>query len=291
MTSPGCADGPGGSGDAGDASGRDAAESVLRVATYNVRGLRDDRQALARVIRALRPDVLCVQEAPRLPGWRRQRRAFARAAGMSVAAGGRIGGTAVLTAPGVRLLRGDGHRLRWFSGLEWRSIALAVVEKGRERYAVCSAHLDLLAGARLRHAAQIVPILERAARESGAAPVLAGDLNEPPGAPVWRYLEGRYVDCFAAATSGGVPAGDGSDAGVSAGEGDVDALGATFPARRPRVRIDAIFAGPGLAVVSCGGGAEPADLAAASDHLPVVAEIAPVPVRPPGEHRPWSDGS
>ncbi|WP_169978675.1 MULTISPECIES: endonuclease/exonuclease/phosphatase family protein [unclassified Microbispora] len=242
---------------------------MLRVATYNVRGLRDDRGALVRVIRALRPDVLCLQEAPRLPGWRRQRRALARAAGLSVAAGGRVGGTAVLTAPAVRLLRGRGHRLRWFAGLEWRSVALAVVEKDRERYAVCSAHLDLAAGARLSHAAQIVPLLERAAREFGAAPVLAGDLNETPEAPVWRLLGGRYTDCFTAARG---------PAPLSAAGGDDGRAGATFPARDPRVRIDAIFAGPGLTVVSYGGAdAPPGDLAAASDHRPVVAELVPTP--------------
>ncbi|MBX6383750.1 MAG: endonuclease/exonuclease/phosphatase family protein [Microbispora sp.] len=236
----------------------------MRVATYNIRGLRDDGEALVRVIRALRPDVLCLQEAPRLPGWRRARRALARATGLSVAAGGRVGGTAVFTAPSVRLLRGRGHRLRWFAGLEWRSVALAVVEKDRHRYAVCSAHLDLLAGARLRHAAEILPFLERAARRFGAAPVLAGDLNEPPGAPVWRLLGSRYVDCFTAAPP------------ITA-DADRDPAGATFPAREPRVRIDAIFAGPGLTVVSCGGADVPAvDLAAASDHRPVVAEIAPV---------------
>ncbi|GGO11535.1 endonuclease/exonuclease/phosphatase family protein [Microbispora bryophytorum] len=246
---------------------------MLRVATYNVRGLKDDRKALVRVIRALRPDVLCLQEAPRLPGWRRERRALVRAAGLSVAAGGRVGGTAVLTAPAVRLLHGRGHRLRWFPGLEWRSTALAVVEKtvekDRERYAVCSAHLDLLAGARLRHAAQIVALLERAAGEFGAAPVLAGDLNEIPGAPVWRLLGGRYTDCFAA-VRGPAPR-------IGADE-DESRAGATFPARDPRVRIDAIFAGPGLTVVSYGGAAVPAeDLTAASDHRPVVAEIARTP--------------
>ncbi|MBE3009245.1 endonuclease/exonuclease/phosphatase family protein [Microbispora sp. NEAU-D428] len=246
---------------------------MLRVATYNVRGLKDDRRALVRVIRALRPDVLCLQEAPRLPGWRRERRALARAAGLSVAAGGRVGGTAVLIAPAVRLLRGRGHRLRWFAGLEWRSIALAVVEKtvekDRERYAVCSAHLDLHAGARLSHAAQIVPLLERAARQYGAAPVLAGDLNETPGAPVWRLLAGRYTD--------GLSAVRGAEPRIGA-EGDDGGGGATFPARAPRVRIDAIFTGPGLTVVSYGGADVPAeDLAAASDHRPVVAEIAFTP--------------
>nr|WP_225311299.1 endonuclease/exonuclease/phosphatase family protein [Microbispora cellulosiformans] len=272
MTSPGSAE---------DAP-EDAAGNVLRVATYNVRGLKDDRRALARVIRALRPDVLCLQEVPRLPVRRHGRPVFsravpvsltalARAAGLSVAAGGRLNGTAVLISPAVRLLRGEGRRLRWFTGLERRAVAVAVVEKGRDRYAVCSAHLDLLAGARLSHAAEIVPILEGAAREFGAAPVLAGDLNEPPGAPVWRLLGARYADCFAAAPdAGGSRTADGAAEGGGCGEG-----GSTFPARDPRVRIDAIFAGPGLTVLSCGGAdVTPGDLTAASDHRPVVAEIA-----------------
>ncbi|GGO09200.1 hypothetical protein GCM10010116_18610 [Microbispora rosea subsp. aerata] len=242
---------------------------MLRVATYNIRGLKDDRRALVRVIRALRPDVLCLQEVPRLPGWRRKRRALARAAGLSVAAGGRVGGTAVLIAPAVRLLHGRGHRLRWFAGLEWRSVALAVVEKDHERYAVCSAHLDLVAGARLSHAAEIVPLLERAARAFGAAPVLAGDLNETPGSPVWRLLATRYTDCLTTARTTAPRTGVDAD--------DARAI-ATYPSRDPRVRIDAIFADPRLAVVSYGGADAPAgDLALASDHLPVAAEIGYAP--------------
>ena len=38
---------------------------VLRVATYNIRALRDDRRAVVRVITALDADLVCVQEAPR----------------------------------------------------------------------------------------------------------------------------------------------------------------------------------------------------------------------------------
>ncbi|MFC7643570.1 endonuclease/exonuclease/phosphatase family protein [Streptosporangium lutulentum] len=37
---------------------------VIRVASYNVRSMRDDTAALGRVITGLRADVLCVQEAP-----------------------------------------------------------------------------------------------------------------------------------------------------------------------------------------------------------------------------------
>ncbi|MCT9930138.1 endonuclease/exonuclease/phosphatase family protein [Planotetraspora sp. A-T 1434] len=237
---------------------------MLRVATYNVRGLRDDRAALVRVIRAMRPDVLCLQEVPRFSGWRAKRRRLARDTGMTVAAGGRVGGVAVFAGPGVRVLHGRGARLRWFPGLEWRAVALAVVEKDGVRYAVCSAHLDLLPGARLRHATQIVPMLQRTARMFGARAVLAGDVNEQPGEPTWRYLADRFTDCFGChAASSGAALADRREGG-------------TFTATDPARRIDAIFAEAGLAVLTCGGAQAAAeDLRRASDHLPVVADIGP----------------
>ncbi|MBP2702457.1 endonuclease/exonuclease/phosphatase family protein [Microbispora sp. RL4-1S] len=229
---------------------------MLRVASYNVRGLRDDRAALIRVVAAARPDVLCVQEAPRFASWRARRRRLAHRAGMTVAAGGRAGGVAVFAGPAVRVLHGSGHPLRRYAGLEWRAAAVAVVEKEGARYAVCCAHLDLVAGARLRHATEVVAVLDGTARVFGAAPVLAADVNEEPDGPAWRYLARRWADCFAVA-----PRGDGR----------------TFPAARPSMRIDGVFAGPGLEVLSCGGvaGVPAADLAAASDHLPVIADLRP----------------
>ena len=39
----------------------------LRIASYNVRALQDDVAALARTIRAIDPDVLCLQEVPWIP--------------------------------------------------------------------------------------------------------------------------------------------------------------------------------------------------------------------------------
>jgi exonuclease III len=36
----------------------------LRVLSWNVHGLRDDQQALTRIVRDLDPDVMWVQEAP-----------------------------------------------------------------------------------------------------------------------------------------------------------------------------------------------------------------------------------
>lgn len=235
--------------------GRPAASGVpattLRVACYNVRSLRDDVDALVRVITAMRPDVLCLQEVPRLLWWRRA--VLARRVGMTVAAGRRGGPLAVLAGPGVRTVHAEYHLLRPFPPLQRRALTIAVVAKDGRRAAVGSVHLDLSAGARLWHAAEIAEHMARVRDRFGVPDVLAGDLNEGPGRPAWRYLTRRYTDCFAAAP-----------------EGD----GATFPAARPRHRIDGVFAGPGLAVRACGvPRATPADLAAATDHLPVLADL------------------
>ncbi|GAT64933.1 endonuclease/exonuclease/phosphatase family protein [Planomonospora sp. ID91781] len=226
---------------------------VLRVASYNVRSMRDDVAALGRVVAALRADVLCVQEAPRFLCWRCRRRRLAAFGGLRVAAGLRAGGLAVLTGPGVRLLHGEGRLLRHFPGLERRAIAIAVVEAEGARVAVGCVHLDLDQEARLHHAGEALDLVEEVAGRFGALPVLAGDINEQAHQPAWRHLTGRLADCYAVS-----PRGD----------------GLTFPARNPGKRIDAVFAVAGVSVVSCGGiEADPADLAAATDHLPVVAEL------------------
>ncbi|MFF5204744.1 endonuclease/exonuclease/phosphatase family protein [Streptosporangium sp. NPDC000396] len=227
---------------------------VLRVASYNVRSMKDDVAALGRVITALRADVLCVQEAPRFLCWRRKRGKLAASGGLSVAAGRRLGGVSVLIGPGVRLLHGEGHLLKFFFGLEQRAIAIAVVETGGQRVAVGSVHLDLDGAARLHHAAEAMALLRAAADRFGALPVLAGDINEQSHEPTWRYLAERLTDCYPVS-----PRGDGR----------------TFPARGPRERIDGIFAAAGFSVISCGGAeVDPADLTAATDHLPVVAELS-----------------
>ncbi|MFJ2029257.1 endonuclease/exonuclease/phosphatase family protein [Streptosporangium sp. NPDC087985] len=226
---------------------------LLRVASYNVRSMRDDAAALGRVITALHADVLCVQEAPRFLGWRHRRGRLAASGGLTVAAGRRPGGVAVLVGRDVRLLCGEGHLLKYFPGLERRALAIAVVEAGGQRVAVGSIHLDLDAAARSYHAGEALALLRAAAGRFDALPVLAGDINEHSHDPTWRFLAGQLADCYPVS-----PRGD----------------GLTFPSRRPRERIDAIFAAAGLQVISCGGaGAGPADLAAATDHLPVVAEL------------------
>ncbi|WP_344056853.1 endonuclease/exonuclease/phosphatase family protein, partial [Sphaerisporangium rubeum] len=173
--------------------------------------------------------------------------------GLRLVSGRRAGGVAVLAAPDVGVLHAGGHLLRGFAGLERRAVALAVVERHGVRLTVASVHLDLSAPARMCHAAEIMALAGPLAARFEAPLVLAGDVNEPPGGPVWRYLGRGLADCYPLA-----PYGD----------------GLTFTARRPGRRIDAVFAAPALRVRSCGTvDAMAADLTAATDHLPVVAEL------------------
>ena len=72
---------------------------VVRVASYNTRDFLDDHRLSARLVRALDPDVLCLQEVPRrlFGGWRVAR--FAGACGLHWAGHHRgSGGTTILTS-------------------------------------------------------------------------------------------------------------------------------------------------------------------------------------------------
>ncbi|MFX4293807.1 endonuclease/exonuclease/phosphatase family protein [Streptomyces bohaiensis] len=252
----------------------------LRLLSYNVRSLRDDTAALARVIRATEPDVVCLQEAPRFTGWRRRTAALGRATGLHLVAGGAPArGVAVLTTLRPVVERTADLPLPATPGLHRRAVALAVLRLGHARLAVASCHLGLAAAERRRHAALLTDLLPRTAH--GAPLVLAGDLNEPPGGAA-RATLGRLLR-------------DGWDQAPAGGR-------LTFPADAPDRAIDAVLAGPGVTVLRCGvpdpreGGPGAADLRAASDHLPVLAVLrvaappaGPPRARPAGTRRPVAD--
>jgi endonuclease/exonuclease/phosphatase family metal-dependent hydrolase len=229
-------------------------DATLRLVSWNVRDLLGDPFALRRVLRALAPDVLCLQEAPRrLPGVVRNGM-LARACGLRFVAGGRTsGGTALLVGPRIGVRRAVAARLP-VRGLFTRSRGLVVAElvaalPGRPlELTVACLHLPLEPDLRVRHAELAVAALDRRPRPS----VVCGDLNEPPGAPAWRLLE------------------------HAAGRDPAPDAGPTFPAGRAHTRLDAVFVGAGLDVLGYGdGGAEPADVVRASDHLPVVVDLTP----------------
>lgn len=225
-----------------------SASMSLTVLTWNVRDLLGDPFAVTRVLRAAGADVVCLQEAPRWPGSRRRLVGLSRQAGMYFAGGGRAGaGTALLVSRRTRT--DDVHAVRLpVSG--WRArprgaVRALVSLPGTQAISVTCVHLGLDADERSAHVARVLASLP-----PGASAVVAGDLNEGPGGPSWLALSARAVD---------------------RGEGSA----ATFRSTRPRHRIDAVLVDPALEVSGYGfpPGVAEADVVAASDHRPVVAEI------------------
>jgi endonuclease/exonuclease/phosphatase family metal-dependent hydrolase len=224
--------------------------SELRLLTYNVRAFRDDRDSVAAVVRACRPDVVCVQEAPRFLRWRSKRAALARLSGLVVATADRTGGLMVMTSMRARVMSTSFTLLPSSPRLHQRAVCTAVVSVDGALWAVASIHLSLSSAERVAHLAPMWSALETA---SGDTPlVVAGDVNEEPGGPVWTALSTRLQDAWAVA-----------------GEG----AGDTYSAERPHKRIDGVFADQRLQVVSCRAVDDVAEAARASDHLPVLAVL------------------
>lgn len=208
----------------------------MRVVGWNVRSLRDGRCSVVRVVRSLDPDVLVLQEAPRLVLWRLSRWWLARACGLRLATTGWAAGNVVLVRPGVVVRRRLCVRVPKRPGLHRRSAAVAVVEVGGTLLAVAGTHLDLEPRARLDTAARV-----RAALPDDLPLVLSTDVNDEPGSAAWTVLAAGLVDA-------------GRDL--------------TFPAGTPRRRIDALLV-RGLEVLAH----EVVDVAGASDHRALVADL------------------
>ncbi|MCC2335537.1 endonuclease/exonuclease/phosphatase family protein [Cellulomonas wangsupingiae] len=220
---------------------------TLRVMTYNLRGLREEVDALVEVVRTARPDVLAVQEPPRGLTGRARLRRFAARTGLRVAVGG--GGartTALLVVPHRSVREAAGMRLPWRVGLTRRGVATARVDGVR----VVVVHLGLRAAERARH---VDLVTRRLLRGEDGPVVVAGDLNERPGGPSWHALGGAAGGLQDAATAG-------------------DADQPTYPADVPRLRIDVVLVDGRLPVL----GAQVPDHAAvgvASDHRPLVVDV------------------
>lgn len=229
---------------------------TLRVMTYNVRS--DRGRETARVIRACAPDVVCVQEAPRFLPWRSRRSRLAEESGLVVVTEDHGSGATVLGSLRTRVVEQTATPLSRVRGRHRRALAVAVLDLAcGGRVAVASMHLDLVAAARRIHVEEILARLDGVRERHHTPVVLAGDVNEEPGGPAWEALAGRFRDAFAVAAP-------------DSARGD----GATFPAGRPRSRIDAIFVDPGIAVGNCGvPRVEGLSWPEASDHRPVLAEL------------------
>ncbi|MGW4380878.1 endonuclease/exonuclease/phosphatase family protein [Kitasatospora sp. NPDC004531] len=227
----------------------------VRVMSYNVRSLRDDRAAVARVIRACDPDVVCVQESPRY--WKSEKAAawLAHRTGMVIlAGGGRVAaGPLLLGRLRVDVLELRDVLLPKTRGLHARGFASALVRIGGSRpFSVTSCHLSLQPEERLRQ----FELLRRQLRP-GEPGVVAGDFNEPPEEPGWRRFAEEMVDAHAKAPWGGT---------------------FTSVPAEPYQRIDGVFVTPDIDVLGCGvpyplPGVSAEDLRAATDHLPVLASL------------------
>ncbi|MFD9412283.1 endonuclease/exonuclease/phosphatase family protein [Streptomyces sp. NPDC059989] len=229
--------------------------AVIRALSYNIRSLRDDEEALARVIRACAPDLVFVQEAPRFFRWRKHAARLAAKTDLVVLGGGATAaGPLLLCSLRAFVERTEDVLLPRTPGLHRRGFATAVVRFGAARVGVISAHLSLDAAERR---AQAELLLERLGSLGAPHAIAAADVNEGPGGPAFGMLAAALQDCREAAPWGGGP---------------------TFPPAAPERRIDAVFASRGVEVLACGvpaglAGVSGADLLAASDHLPVLAAL------------------
>lgn len=216
--------------------------SGLRVVSWNVRSLRDDARGVARVLVDLAPDVVLLQEAPRLVGSRWANRQLARRAGLTPVVGGAAAhGNLLLAGRRTTVVSASVLRLPRRLGLHRRGAVLGVVELAGERLAVAGTHLDLDPVARRDSARQV-----RTAAAGLVGPlVLGADVNEEPGGPAWAELSAGLVDTAAD-------------------------CGPTFPLRAPRRRIDVLLADPRLVV----GAVAVPRVGPVTDHLPLVLDLA-----------------
>ncbi len=228
------------------------APSTLRFATYNLRGLKDDAHAAAKVVRAIAPDVLLLQEVPRYPGSSYAISSFAREAGLLWSGRTRlVSGTSLMTS--LRVLSTDSQDRRLRVGLRQnpRSYTVArVCTPGRTPVTVVSVHLPLDGQQRVDQVGTVLrELTEDLAVPAGAPLVVGGDLNEDSAGPAWGVVAGQLTEV--------------SDDRPS------------FPAAGPRHRIDAIFArGHGAASPGDPAVLEGMQLADASDHVPVWVDLA-----------------
>ncbi|MFE6284085.1 endonuclease/exonuclease/phosphatase family protein [Streptomyces sp. NPDC057877] len=229
--------------------------AVLRVLSYNIRSMRDDTAALARVITACAPDLVLVQEAPRFFRWRKKLARLASESGLVIlAGGGTAAGPALLCSLRATVERTEDVLLPLTPGEHRRGLATAVVRFGGARLGVVSCHLSLQRDERYEQGGML---LDRVAALGTEHVVAGGDLNERPGGRTFRRLSEDLRDCWAVAPWGAEH---------------------TFSATGPHQRIDAIFATKAIEILGCGvplghPGVTEADLRAATDHLPVLAAL------------------
>ena len=219
----------------------------LRVLTYNVLQGGRRGQPLTDVVRMVAPDVLVVTEAPKRPlRWRRDCRRMATRFALRYAGGGRdAGSNLLLVRRGIEVRSVTARVLPQPRFAPRRGVVAAQLRVEGRLVGVVGCHLSLDRAGRAR---EVEAVLEEAARLRGPL-VVAGDLNEPPDGPSWARLR----------SAGLVDHGSGA--------------WPTFPADRPRSRIDAVLVRDAGVLHHGDPGVAEDLLAAASDHRPVLAVL------------------
>jgi endonuclease/exonuclease/phosphatase family metal-dependent hydrolase len=247
----------------------------VRLVTFNTHhGVGEDRRhdlpRLATVLASLDADVICLQEVDRHYGDRSedvdQALLLSRALDMQLAWGPAIDdprggdqparqyGNALLSR--LPILISDVHPL---PGAGEPRVALrTMIELDGGTLWVTTTHLTTDSAD--ERAAQVAALAELH-RDEMAAGVLVGDFNARPESPELGVLRERFIDAWTAAP----------DREDRAGwrfwhhdEGD------THPAHAPNRRIDQVWLSEGVTVTA----AQVVDAGGASDHLPLVVDLA-----------------
>lgn len=210
--------------------------------SYNVHSLRDNRSALATVVRDVQADIVVVQEAPRRFRWRAKVAALARSWRMLYAAGGLPSlGNVIVTSHRVRVLDTWCIRYPLTPGRHMRGAVFARCSVGGSTFVVAGTHLatdDAERPGQARAFAAAVAAVDDPV-------IVAADLNETAGGPSWTLVAGDRTDPSTRPTS---------------------------PASSPSRRIDAIFVDPRCRATATDVTTSEI-MVAASDHLPVVVDV------------------
>jgi endonuclease/exonuclease/phosphatase family metal-dependent hydrolase len=272
---------------------------VLRVVSYNIHGLRDDRNALIEAVGALAPDVLVLQEGPRRLRWRNRCARLAADLGMVYVGGGAPAlGNVILST--LRVTVQDTWDLRYplTPGRHMRGATFARCAVGGVSFVVAGSHLatdptERPAQARLLKQALTDLDHGPVASPGGGAPVAAGppEPGTDPAADPPAGMAGVAAPAAAVPGAAGGWLGTGGPPVILAvdlnetadgdswrllADGLIDAAGttpdSTFPAVHPVERLDAIMLDPRIVVRGYQVGSGPA-ARRASDHRPVLAEL------------------
>lgn len=244
----------------------------LRVLTYNVRACKGrDRVRsplrIAEVIASTTPDIVALQELDvrRLRSDRLdQAELIARELGMDFHFSPAMRvmeeefGDAILTALPMRLVKAAAlPGIRFPMKLERRGALWTEIRIGRAFVQMLNTHLGLTRRERRVQTDTLCGAGWLQNPECEDPAILAGDFNFLSRSRTYARIASRLQDAQKIAPS--------------------TRSGATFPARYPRFRIDYIFVSPSIQVDRVEAIKTPATQAA-SDHLPVVADLQ-IPVR------------